>query len=49
VLDKKHAALGVEDDAAHAERQPAGKSPIDMQHPAQRGLERAAYGVKVHV
>ena len=36
VLDQENPALAVEHQAAHPEREPAGKPPVDMHHPVER-------------
>ena len=48
VLDQKNAAGAVDHQAAHAERQPAGEAPIDVQQPPRRRLDGPAQRLKLH-
>jgi hypothetical protein len=48
VLDQKHAIVAVKHHAPHAECHAAGEPPIQMEEPAQHGLETAAQTLQIH-
>jgi hypothetical protein len=48
VLDQKDATGLVNDNRPHTDRQPACKTPIEMQNRTDEGLESAAHVIGLH-